>query len=78
MWEHLLRILQEKLEKVKVDSCEVVEDGLRCEHDGMLAGLEDVTNIYEKRKADLNEVGERLQQREQKSSSEYSLLSVEL
>ena len=55
-------MLQEELEKVKDDSCKVVEDGLKGEHNGMLAGVEDITGMHEKRKADLNEVGEILQQ----------------
>ena len=55
-----MKNLEEGLETVKSDCCKTVENGLRAEHDGMLAGLEEITRSCEKRKADLDEVGKTL------------------
>ena len=55
-----MKNLEEGLETVKSDCCKTVENGLRTEHDGMLAGLEEITRSCEKRKADLDEVGKTL------------------
>lgn len=57
MREHALRVLQEGLEAVKSACCEALENGLQCEYDRMLAGLEDVTCKHERRKAELDVVG---------------------
>ena len=61
MSEHALRVLEEGLEAVKAACCEALENGLICEYDRMLAGLEDVTHMHETRKADLDGVGMTLQ-----------------
>ena len=61
MREHALRVLEEGLEAVKAACCEALENGLRCEYDRMLAGLEGVTRVHVTRKADLDGVGMTLQ-----------------
>ena len=61
MREHALSVLLEGLEAVKDSCCEALENGLRCEYDRMLAGLEDATRMHETRKADLDGVGMTLQ-----------------
>lgn len=56
-----MRKLQEELETVKDNCHKTVEIGLTSEHDGMRASLEEITRNHKKRKADLDEVGQTLQ-----------------
>ena len=53
--------LLEVRDAVKENCCKTIENSLRSERDEMLAGLAEVILVHEKRKADLDEMGETLQ-----------------